>query len=67
MATGGSETPLETGELVWSVPRRTLDLNKPKKALHIGRVQKYNPPRRERRYGKYWMTATATRGHWLPD
>lgn len=30
MATGGSETPLETGELVWSVPRRTLDLNKKK-------------------------------------
>lgn len=41
MATGGSETPLETGELVWSVPRRTLDLRKKKKELHIG--QKYPP------------------------
>lgn len=38
MATGGSETPLETGELVWSVPRRTLDLNTQKKELHIGHV-----------------------------
>lgn len=43
MATGGSETPLETGELVWSVPRRTLDLNTQKKNYTLDTYENTTP------------------------